>query len=77
MKVESEKIEIFSPPTFSGRSFKGVIFFMIQPPDTAEICYNARRFEGLRIALHEWGNEFASLNLHHLRKVKSVSKAKK
>lgn len=37
---------------------------MIQPPDTAEMCYNTTRFEGLRIALHEWGKEFASLNLH-------------
>ena len=26
VKVESEKIEIFSPPTFSGRIFKGVFF---------------------------------------------------
>jgi len=38
---------------------------MIQPPDTAKICYNIRRFERLRIALHEWGRGFESLTAHH------------
>ena len=37
---------------------------MIQPPDTAEMCYNTTRFEGLRIALHEWGRGFESLTAH-------------
>ena len=48
-------------------SDKSPDFFMIQPPDTAEICYNTRRFERLRITLHEWGRGFDSLNVHHLR----------
>ena len=66
MKVESDKIVIFSPPTISGRSFKGAIF-MIQPPDMARICYNTRRFERFRTTLHEWGRGFDSLKDHHFK----------
>jgi hypothetical protein len=43
-KVESEKIEIFSPPTFSGRSFMVQHLLHIQNLVTPEICYNTRRF---------------------------------
>jgi len=40
---------------------EGRDFFMIQPADTAGICYNTRRFERLRTTLHEWGRGFDSL----------------
>ena len=42
--VESEKIEIFSPPTFSGRSFMVQHLLHIQNLVTPEIWYNTRRF---------------------------------
>ena len=47
VKVESEKIEIFSPPTFSGRSFMVQHLLHIQNLVTPEICYNIKRSETL------------------------------
>ena len=56
--VESEKIEIFSPPTFSGRSFMVQHLLHIQNLVTPEICYNTRRFRRLISLLGASGSGF-------------------
>ena len=57
-KVESEKIEIFSPPTFSGRSFMVQHLSHIQNLVTPEIWYNIRRFRRLISPLGASGSGF-------------------
>lgn len=56
--VESEKIEIFSPPTFSGRSFMAQHLSHIQNLVTPEIWYNIRRFRRLVSPLGASGSGF-------------------
>ena len=57
-KVESEKIEIFSPPTFSGRSFMVQHLLHIRNLVTPEIWYNIRRFRRLVSPLGASGSGF-------------------
>ena len=52
------KIEIFSPPTFSGRSFMVQHLLHIQNLVTPEICYNIKHLRGSVSPLGASGSGF-------------------